>query len=305
VDIAATSGGEPVAGLTTDDFLYELGSGAVLPELDERLQGAAVGDILEFDAAFGGPDETVTLRVLVKDVKEKILPDVTDEWASDASEFDTVEELRADLVKRMSMVKRVQASMAMRNGAVEALVELVEVEVPEPLITAEMERRADELGQRLAQQGASIADYLQATGRSEADVVAELRASAEPSVKADLALRAVADAEGIEVSDEEIEREIERLAQVHSLSADQVRHNLEHNDQLGAVRSDVKKTKALEWLVEHVELVDPDGNPVDRTQLSTDAITKAIEDVEPTGAGSPGSEVEAGTVAAPLESGEA
>ena len=85
IDLKATRDGEPVAGLTTDDFLYELGSGTVLPELDEHLQGAKVGDIVAFDAAFGGPapsgdgpNETIQLQVLVKDVKEKILPDVTD-----------------------------------------------------------------------------------------------------------------------------------------------------------------------------------------------------------------------------------
>ncbi len=303
IDLHATRDGEPVAGLTTDDFLYEVGSGGVLPEVDEHLPGTSAGETITFDAAFG--DDPIQLEVLVKDVKEKVLPDVTDEWAGEASEFDTVEELRADIVKRMSMVKRVQASMAMRNGAVEALVELVDAEIPEPLISAEIERRATDLGQRLSQQGATIEQYLQATGQTSEQVVAELRSGAEPAVKADLALRAVADAEGMEATDEEVDAEIGRLAEAYSMSAVEVRHNLEHGDQLPAVRSDVKKTKALEWLVEHVELVDPEGVVVDRSLLTPEALSQAIESSEQAAGGSTESAPGPDTVTGPSESGEA
>ena len=273
IDLKASRDGEAVAGLTTNDFLYELGSGSVLPELDERLPGAKVGDILAFDAAFGGPDdETVHLEVLVKDIQEKVLPEVTDEWAGEASEFDTVEELRADIVKRMTMIKRMQASLALRNGAVEALVELVTVDAPEPLVNAEIERRAHDLGHRLEQQGATIAQYLEATGQSEEQVVGELRAGAEPAVKADLALRAIAEAQSLDPTDDEITAEIERLAAANGLPAATLRQNLERADQMPAVRSDIKRSKALEWLVDHVELVDPEGRPVDRALLTPEAI---------------------------------
>ncbi len=184
-------------GLTVDDYFYELGSGDVLPELDARLDGAKPGDILTFDAEH--PDGKVAMTVLVKEVNEKVLPEVTDEWASEASEFDTVDELRADIVKQLTLVKRMQATMALRNGAVEALVELVDDDPPEALVDAEVERRAHDLGHRLEAQGADLAKYLQATGQTQEQLVAELRAGAVPAVKADLALRAVADAEGLEV----------------------------------------------------------------------------------------------------------
>jgi trigger factor len=320
IDIKATRDGEAVAGLTTDDFLYELGSGTVLPELDQQLDGAKIGDILSFDAAFGmATDEgsgtdTVQIQVLVKNVNEKILPDVTDEWASEASEFDTVHELRADFVKRMTMVKRLQASMALRNGVVEALVALVDVEAPEPLVNAEIERRANDLGQRLAQQNATVAQYLVATGQSEEQVVAELRAGAEPAVKADLALRAVAEAERLDASDEEVDAEISRLAESYSMSAAELRRNLDRADQLPALRSDVRKTKALEWLVQNVELVDPEGHPVDRSLLTPEALIEAEQEAtadssDPGSAESGRAEHESGaeadTVSASSESGEA
>jgi trigger factor len=275
IDLKATMDGEPVAGLTTDDFLYELGSGAVLPELDVKLQEAKVGDILAFDAAFGDGD-TVQLQVLVKDIKEKVLPEVTDEWANEASEFDTVQELRADIVKRMTMVKRMQASLGLRDGALQALVELVEVDPPEPLVSAEIERRAHDLGHRLEQQGATIAQWLQATGQTEEQAVADLRAGAEPAVKADLALRAIAESESLDPTDAEVDTEIERLAGAYEMTPAQLRDNLERADQMPAVRSDLKKSKALEWLLEHVELVDPEGRPVDRALLTPEAITAAM-----------------------------
>jgi trigger factor len=278
IDIEAARDGEAVAGLTTTDFLYELGSGSVLPELDEKLPGAKVGDIIAFDASFGGTgdDDKVQLKILVKDVQEKVLPDVTDEWAGEASEFDTVAELRADIVKRMTMVKRMQASMGLRNGAVEALVELVSIDAPEPLVNAEIERRAHDLGHRLEQQGATIAQYLEATGQSEEQVVAELRSGAEPAVKADLGLRAIAEAEGLDPSDAEIDAEIERLAVSEDVPLATLRQNLERAGQIPAVRSDLRRSKALEWLVDHVDLVDPEGRPVDRSLLTPEAISAEV-----------------------------
>jgi trigger factor len=269
IDLKGSRAGEPVAGMTTDDFLYELGSGTVLPELDDQLQGARTGDIFGFQADL--PDGPVDFRVLVKDVKEKLLPAVTDEWAGEASEFDTVEELRADISKRVGLIKRVQAQLALRNQAVDALVELVPEDPPEPLVEHELERRAQDLQQRLAAQGASIPQYLEATGQTQEQLVAELRGAAVQAVKADLALRAVADAEGIEAADSDIDAEIARLAEQMKEKPAQLRRQLERAEQMPAVRSDVRKSKALEWLIEHVEVVDEAGHPIDHALLSPES----------------------------------
>jgi trigger factor len=269
VDLHGTRDGEAVPGLTTDDFLYEVGSGTVLNELDENLRGAKVGDILAFDADIPG-ENPVNLRVLVKEAKEKKLPEVTDDWASEASEFDTVEELRADIEKRMGLVKRVQSTLALRNAAIDALIELVDVDPPASLIDAEVERRVQDLNQRLEGQGATISEYLQASGQSPEQFVASLREGAVPAVKADLALRAVADGESLEPADQDIEDEIDRLAASYKMKSRDLRRSLERADQMPAVRSDWKKSKALEWLVEHVEIVDADGQPIDRALLEPD-----------------------------------
>jgi len=151
IDIAGTLDGEAQSGLTADDYSYSVGSGAITAEVDEHLTGAKAGDILEFAATHPDPDETRELqfRVLVKAVKEKVLPELTDEWASEASEFETVEALRADLADRMLRVRKAQAQMALREKVGEALAELVTDELPEALVAHEMQDRLQDLDLRV------------------------------------------------------------------------------------------------------------------------------------------------------------
>jgi len=266
IDIKGYRHDQTVEGVTADDYLYELGRGGIVPELDGHLRGARAGDIFKFNAT-QPDDEELSFQVLVKTVKEKILPEVTDEWASEASEFDTVEELRADFRTRLTAVKRVQAQLALRDGAVQAVVELVDDEPPAPLVDAELERRVHDLEHRLQAQGVSVAQWLEATGQSPEAFLAETRTAAIGAVRADLALRALADAEGLEATDEDIDAEIARLAERLGQKPDKVRRQLERSDQIPAVRSDVRKGKALEWLVDHVAIVDEEGHPLDRTEL--------------------------------------
>lgn len=274
IALRGTRDGAEVAGMALDDYLYEVGSGSLLPEIDEQLVGMAAGDTRTFHSASTNAELTVS----VQEVKEKVLPEVTDEWASDASEFETVAELRADITTRLEAVKKVQASMALRNAAVEALVGLVEEEPPAPLVDAEVERRAHDLGHRLEAQGATIAQWLQVTGQSEADVIAEWRAAAVPAVKADLALRAVAEAEGIEPREEDVEAELARLAAGYQLPVEEVRAQLERGEQMGTVRSDLTKTKALDWILDHVQITDDQGRSVDRAALDPTSPDAASSD---------------------------
>ena len=271
INLSGTRDGEPVPQLDLEDFSYEVGTDSLLPGLDEVLLNAKVGDILDHEASIGSEGESpVKLRVLVKEIKEKKLPELTDEWASEASEFDTVEELRADVEKRVSLVKRVQATLALRNATLEALIELVADDPPESLVDAEVERQLHDMQHRLEAQGATIQGYLEATGQPPEELVATLRQQAAPSVKADLALRAVARAEGIEPTEDDLDAEIARLAAAYNIKPADARRNLQRADQMPAVRSDWKKSHALDWLLEHVEIVDEEGNPVDRALLEPD-----------------------------------
>jgi trigger factor len=145
-----------------------------------------------------------------------------------------------------------------------------------------VERRLHDLGHRLEAQGATINQYLQATGQEPQAFLDELREGAVPSVKADLALRALADAEEIEVTEEDIDEEIARLAEALEQPPAQVRRNLVNADQMPAVRSDLRKAKALAWLVEHVDVVDPEGQPIDRAELEAQPAPPTESETDPT-----------------------
>lgn len=277
--------------LDVEDYLYEVGSGSDVPGLDDQLRGAKPGDILQFTAVLGasgsdadeeeraahtadaeevaaaGADGPVTFRVLVKDVKEKVLPEPTDEWASEASEFETLDELRSDLAERLRRVKVVQAQVALRERALEALVGLVEEDPPDSLVDEEMQERLHDLGHRLEARRMTMQQFLDAAGRSQEELVAEIRLEAVRDVRADLALRALADAEGIEVTDEELDLAVEEIAEQAKSSVAEVRGRLERSGRLAAVRSGRRKAKALSWLLDHVELLDEDGNQVSRDDL--------------------------------------
>jgi len=181
----------------------------------------------------------------------------------------------------MSDIKRVQASMGLRNGTLEALVALVDEEPPAVLVDAEVQRSAEELGRRLDSQGVRLERYLEATGRTLEELIAELRTQAVPTVKVDLALRAVADALGIEPSESELEAFMERMAAGSGVDAAVFKEQVERAGRRLAVRSDLKKSKAFDWLVEHAEVTDEEGSEVDRALLvsagqSTDQLPSAV-----------------------------
>jgi trigger factor len=265
IDIKGYRHDETIEPLTTDDFLYEVGSGSIVPELDEQLRGAKAGDIFRFNATVDEQD--VSFQVLVKEVKEKVLPEVTDEWASDASEFETVEELRDETRNRLAELKRMQAQMALRDQAARSLSELVDEDMPEVLIEQELERRLHDLSHRLESQGATLGQYLEAAGTDQDQLLGELRQASEQTVRADLALRALADAESIEIDDADVDKEISTLAERLDQRPDQLRRQLERAERMPELRSDIRKGKAFNWLVDHVELVDEEGKPVDRALL--------------------------------------
>jgi trigger factor len=279
IDVTGTVGGEPVDAMSATDYLYEVGSGLVVPELDTALHGARPGAVLEFTAEVpvrsaaeeeeGGSTE-VQLRVLVKETKKKVLPELTDEWVSEVTEFDTVDELRADARRRIEVMSKLQAQMQLRDRTLEELAGLVPVAPPEPLVEDDMQRTLHNLMHRLEQQGMTIPQYLAATGQDQQEFLDGVRASSERAVLADLGLRAVVAAEAIEATEEELDAEIARAAERMEQKPQKVRRDLERRGGLEAVRSDIARGKALELLVEQAEVVDREGNPVDLTLPNPD-----------------------------------
>lgn len=285
IDATASRDGQSVDDLSTTDFVYEIGSEMIAPGVDEKLTGSKAGDIVEVEApdAPGGP---ATLKILVKLVREKVLPAADDDWASEASEFDTIDELRADIATRIGTVRRLQAQMALQEGAVGELAKLVDIEIPETLVNAELERSQSNFIGRLAERRITLEQYLEATGQPVEELVADLRRQAEGSVRVDLALRALADAEQIEVTDDDLSSEITAYAASIGRPVEAVARQFAENQSLERLRSEIRNSKAAAWLVEHVELIDEQGNAMDRALLELeetpdDADTEQAASEEP------------------------
>jgi trigger factor len=262
IDLRATHHTDEIPELTRTDFLYEVGSGTVVPKLDEELEGKRKGDILKFNATL--PEEAgeglagreVTFSVLVKEAKAKVLPKLDDDFAQEASEFDTLDELKADLRQRLEDAAAQQVAGELETRVLQAYLDQVEVPLPESLVHDELHYRANRFAQQLTYMGANLEQYLQAVGQTSDDIEADLRAQSERAVKAQLVLEAIARAEGFEASEEEVEAELARQAQRVNRTPEEVRKALA-DGRAGVISGDILRSKALAFLVEHATQHDP------------------------------------------------
>jgi trigger factor len=268
LDIAATIDGEAVPALSAQDFVYEVGSGILVDELDEAVRGSRPGEELSFSSTltdrFGDREGQVALFTgSVKAAQVKVLPELTDEWADENTESATVDALRTDMALRIDLVAKMQAQMSLRDRVLEELVSIVPIEAPLPLVEREMERRLHDLAHRLEQQGMTIPMYLEAIGQSQEIFVAEVREGSTKAVLVDLGLRSIIAAEEFEASEEEFEAEIERILEQVKGSPKKARRQLEQQGVFEAVRFDIERGKALQFLVDNAKVVDAAGNTVD------------------------------------------
>ena len=282
IDIEGSQNDEVLDGLVASAYLYEVGSGAIVPELDAQLIGAAAGDSRSFDAPHPNAEEgedPLHFEVTVTEVKSKVLPELDDALAAEASEFETIAEWREDLVRRMTQVKRAQSQMAVREKIGEALAGLVTDEVPEQLVAAEMQERLQDMAMRLEAQGLSLDQWLQFSGTEPDQFIADLRETAERSARVDLALRAIALAESIDAAEEDLELEFDAVAQRVAQDAEVVRTQLTEAGHIPALRTDIAKRKALDWLTETVAIVDESGAAIAFSDLALDEDDEFISDI--------------------------
>ncbi|WP_116998038.1 trigger factor [Desertimonas flava] len=268
LDLAATRDGEPVTGLNTEDWSYEVGQGWIADDFDDRIVGASAGAELAFTTTPKGTSEEADFTVTVQKVQELVPPELTDEWVSEnLGEFETVAEWRESVRERIAAGKLEQARNVLIGKTTEGLVALGEFEVPEPLVRSEMQRRVEQTVRQLAAQGINVEQFLGATGQDPQAFVENFRPQAEQAVKVDLALRAVATAQGIEIDDDDIEAEYQHLSLHIGQKPKQIRKAYEANGLVPELKAQIRKTKALDWLLENVEIVDEAGEPLDREPL--------------------------------------
>jgi trigger factor len=264
VDIKAVSREHEIDGLTRTDYLYFVGSGEFGAALDQQLEGAKPGDILKVSEEMGegaGEDlqgKVADLTVLVKDVKARILPEVDDDLAKTASEFDTIDQLRDDLRTRLGEMKEREAASALRDLVLEAMIDSIDVDIPETLIADETEHRLAQAEDRARRAGLTLEDLLEAQGWDEARLREDSRDHAVRGIKADLALEGVARAEKIEVTADELGAEITSLAATYGRDSKELAKQLERTGQIVTLAGDIIRTKALDLLVERAHVTEPD-----------------------------------------------
>lgn len=254
-------------------ILYEVGSERFVPELDRELEGARRGDILKLNArlpeSYGDrAGQEVSVQVLVKEVKAKKLPALDDEFASTASEFDSLEELREDVRTRLAQVKRAAADAALRDRALQALIKKVDVDLPERLVDEETESRVRAARERAERQGLDLAKVLEASQVDELEFRSDARAHAVRAIKADLALEAVARAEDLRVSNEELDRAVRELAREVNRDAKELRRTLERTGRITSLAGDIIRDRALTLVVESAQVVEEGASSDQETRGS-------------------------------------
>jgi trigger factor len=266
-DIRASVHAEEVPEATRLDYLYEVGSGEFGEELDKELEGKHKGEILKLNAKlperFGDrASEEVSFSVLIKEVKGKVLPAADDEFAKTASEFDTMDEFRADLREKLQEAKQREADAEVRDLVLQKLIDRVDVELPEALVDDETEHRVQSAKNRAERAGVSLDDALAAQGWDELRFRGDARAHAVRAIKADLVLESVARSEGLEVTAEELGEEIGQLAVALGRDAKELARTLDRNGQVVALAGDIIRSKALDVLVENAEIVSQAGSQI-------------------------------------------
>ncbi len=260
IDMFGFRHGEPLEGAQVEDFVYEVGSARFLPKLDEELAGRRAGDIVQFNtvmpAGFGPDEEEGTLKVVLKEVQTNRLPELDDEFAKTASEFDSLEELRADIHKRISGHKKKDSDAAVRNLIIEDLLNRVEVPLPESLVQKETEIRLARFIQDLGRSGIELDEFLEAQKMSRDELIETYRKAAETAVAADLILESVAKAEGMEVTPSELQEEIQIMANQMQTDVEVLADNIANSGSVTVLAGDILRRKALELLVENAVVLD-------------------------------------------------
>ncbi len=283
IDLDAERDGEKIPGLSVEDFLYRVGGDNFVPGLDEALLGHSSNEEVAFEVA--APDASgvspINCTVKIKKVSELELPDLTDEWAAEASEFQTLAELEESIREQLASGKLSRAKMMLRDRVVGALVELMDLkEIPQALIQNEFDKLVHDFSHRLEEQGIPLEQYLSVTGTTSEQLVSQIMADAANQAKIDLVLRALVREEATVVPEEELDEEIKAYADSAGIDFQLFKEQVTTNGQIKVVELEMAKSKALENLLKQVEIVDEDGNSIDREILLADDEPSNPDDID-------------------------
>ena len=269
INLVASRDGEPLPEATASDLDYTVGSGQMVDGLDQAVAGLSAGESAKFASTLvGGPlkGEQADIEVTVSKVQQQELPELDDEFAQMASEFDTLDELRADVRERLTAAAREQQASDARDAVLENLVNQVDIEVPENLITAESEARKEQIGGQLEAAQLSLAQYLDEAeeGKSEDEFWATMQDRARQTLKAQMILDKVAEENNFSVDQNDLTQFILGRARSEGSSPQQIADHLkEHPHHIEEYMLEIRRRKALDLIVAAATVTDSDGNRID------------------------------------------
>jgi len=270
IDLSATVDGESVEELTAKGLSYQIGAGSLLDGLDDAATGLSAGESTDFPTTLVGgdhPGEEATVTVTVNSVKERELPELDDDFAQTASEFDTLEELRDDLSTRLDRMKKMQQGVQARDRALEALLATVEIPLPEAVVAAEIEGRNHSLQHQLESAGMSREDFLAAEGQSAEEFDADVAKRTREALTAQFVLDKVVENEQLSVNEQELTEHIIRTASRYGMGPDQFAQEVVQAGQVPMLVGEVVRGKALAVVLESATILDESGRPVDLEAL--------------------------------------
>lgn len=263
IDFVGKVDGQAFAGGTSENYSLELGSNTFIPGFEDQLIGAALGECRDVEVAFPEDYHSEDLKgqdaiftVTVKEIKRKEIPALDDEFAKDVSEFATVQELRQDIENRLLETKQKRVEHELREAAISKAAEMAEMELPQSMIDNRMNSMIEEFAFRLQQQGISMDYYFQATGNSIQDMMESYRPGAEKAVRADLVLEAIVKAEGIQATSEDIDNEIQKIAEQYKQDPSSIRETLEKQGQISSLEFGIMAEKAVDFIIKEAKIVE-------------------------------------------------
>ncbi len=287
IDLIASIDGEEIEAGSAKGMSYEVGSGDLIDGLDDAITGKSAGDTATFTAVLEQGDragDEAEISATVNSVKEKELPDLDDDFAQLASEFDTIDELRDDLRGRLGNVKKMEQGSQARDKLVEHLLATVEFPVPESAIKAEVDQREHEIVHALNHDDAMFERYLQTQGKTRDEFTEELRGDAEKAVRAQFLLDAIAESTEVQVGDTELTEYLVRQASRYNMAPQEFASQIMQAGNLPVVYADVRRNKALAEVLESAKITDASGNSVDlsalRSALADAEAAEAVDDAD-------------------------
>ena len=283
IDLAATIDGEAVEDAQATGVSYEVGTESMLDGLDEALAGMLAGETKTFTAELAGGDhagETADVLVTVNSVKVKELPDLDDDFAQAASEFDTIGELRASTRKQLEAMRQVGQAGQARERLIDELIDRLDIPLPDRVIEAEVQSRRDSLQDQVERAGLTMKDYFESAGTTQEQIDADFETSARRSVKASFILDKIASQEELTVTTEQLSNYVTEQAYRMGVQPDRLAQQLSDNGQLPAVAADVLRGNALTLLAERARVVDEAGRPVQVSAVEQAVAVEAEAEAE-------------------------